>query len=320
MKKFGVFLIFITGILVLLAGKNVYSGGILLTPLKGHRIRVDHNIGDWIGLPSVQPNKSVIDKGEFIYRDFKGDDKGPGKYSYPKNPKVSKGADIREFRITYDDKRIYFLIKTSRPNEWWAPYRLIAIDEDGFMGGKKGSTVLAQGDIDELDSYNGCYAELCVDKSLACEYVIGISSTYKGRIWDSNGKLVAKCDGNENDTPGFKVADANWYAIEIAVPFSIIGDPRGKVWRFIVAAGLQDKDILREIYYKQDDWHGGGSKDKTKFEDGPDPDVYDLIGATVEEQKKDLSGYKVSNKQNFEPSDFTVIRNSYITVRFAPKN
>jgi len=297
----------------------LHAGTEILFPLKGHRIKVDHNIGDWIGLPPVKPNTATIDKGEFIYRDFKGDDVGPGKYTYPKNVKVSKGADIREFRVTFDDKRIYFLIKTSRPNEWWAPYRLIAIDTDGFFGGNKGSTVLAQGDIDELDTYNGCYAELCVSKELACEYVIGVSSTYKGRIWDAEGRLIAKCDGNEDDTPGFKVADANWYALEIAVPFSIIGDPRGKVWRFIVAAGLQDKDILREIYYNQDEWHGGGSKDKTKFEDGPDPDVYDLIGGTVIEQKKDLSGYKAKNKQNFEPKDFTVIRNSFVTVRFSGK-
>jgi len=290
-----------------------------IKPFAGHRIMVDNNIGDWVGLPPVEENKAVIDKGEYIYRDFKGDDVGPGKYTYPLNIKVSKGADIREFRITYDNKRIYFLIKTSRPNEWWAPYRLIAIDKDGYFGGKRGMRVLAQGDIDELDSYNGCYAELRVAPELACEYVIGISSTYKGRIWDSHGRLIAKCDGNENDTPGFKVADANWYAIEIAVPFSIIGDPRGKTWRFIVAAGLQDKDILREIYAKGDEWHGGGSRDKTTFEDGPDPDVYDLIGATKEEQKRDLGGYKVTGEQIIDPKYFTVIRKSFITVSFCGK-
>lgn len=288
-----------------------------LKPFKGHRIMVDNNIGDWVGLPPTQENAATIDKGEYIYRDLKGDDVGSGKYTYPSNTSVCKGGDIREFRVTFDNQRIYFMIKTARPNEWWAPYRLIAIDQDGHFGKTSGMQVLAQGDIDELDSYNGCYAELKVAPELACEYVIGVSQTYRGRIWNSDGQLVAKCDGNENDTPGFKVADANWYALEIAVPFSIIGDPRGKSWRFIVAAGLQDKDILREVYAKGDEWHGGGSRDMTTIEDGPDPDVYDLIGANLEEQKQDLSGYRTTAEQIVDPKNFTTIKKSFVTVSFS---
>ncbi|MCK5707643.1 MAG: hypothetical protein KAI43_08320 [Candidatus Aureabacteria bacterium] len=303
---------------VLLSFSLTSFAGPQLKAVTGHRIRVDNNIGDWVGLAPVKENTSTVDKGEYIYRDAKKDDVGPGKYTYPKNQKLKKGADIREFRVTYDDKRIYFMIKTSRPNEWWAPYRLIAIDTDGHYGKTDGSVVLAQGDVDELDSYNGCYAELKVAPELACEYVIGVASTFKGRLWDKDGRLIAKADGNENDTPGFKVADANWYALEIAVPFSMVGDPRGKTWRFIVAAGLQDKDILREVFAKRTEWNGGGSKEKSELEDGADPDVYDLIGANIEDQMKDLSGYKLTD-DNPEPKHFTTIRKSFVTVTFAPK-
>jgi len=260
-----------------------------------------------------------VDKGEYIYRDAKKDDVGPGKYTDGKKKEVKKGAAIRDFRVTFDNKRIYFMIKTSRPNEWWAPYRLIAIDQDGHYGKTEGSQVLAQGDIDELDSYNGTYAELKVAPNLACEYVIGISSTYKGRIWNSDGQLIAKCEGSENDTPGFKVADANWYAVEVAIPFSLIGDPRGKTWRFIVASGLQENDYAREIYATPDDWHGGGSKDKTKVEDGPDPDVFDLIGASITDQKSDLSSYKATGEEVVDPKYFTTIKKSYVTVTFGQK-
>jgi hypothetical protein len=287
----------------------------ILPPVTGHRVQVDNNVGDWVGIAPVKENSAAVDKGEFIYRDAKKDDVGPGNYTYGKNEKITKGADIREFRVTFDDKRIYFLLKMDRPNDWWAPYRIIGIDEDGALGKAEGTTILAQGDVDELDTYNGTYAELKVAPNLACEYVIGVSQTYRGRIWDAGGQLIAKCDGNENDTPGFKVADANWYAVEIAIPYTLIGDPRGKTWRFVVAGGLQDKDILREIYATADDWHGGGSRDKSTAEDGPDPDVYDLIGAGLEDQKKDLNGYQPAEGTP-DPKNFTTISKSFVTVTF----
>jgi hypothetical protein len=314
----GILPVFISAV-ICLSGISAFSEDTAPSLVTGHSIKMDNNIGDWIGLPPVNENTWCVDKGEYIWKDAKGDDKGAGNYTYGKNEKVRKGADIREFRVTFDDKRIYFLIKTDRPNDWWVGYRLIAIDRDGYSGGREGSTVLGQGDIDELDTYNGCYGELGVAEDLACEFVIGVASTYKGRIWDSNGRLIARVEGQPNDTPGFKVGDANWYAMEIAVPFSIIGDPRGKTWRFIVATGLQDSDHFREIYRQQDDWHGGGSKDPTQFEDGSDPDAYDLIGASPQKQVEDLASYK-PYEDHPDPKYFCVIKNSFVTVHFAGKD
>jgi hypothetical protein len=282
---------------------------------KGHSIKVDKNIVDWVGLPPLKDDTACVDKGEFIWRDAKKDDTGAGAYVYPLDKKLQKGADIREFRVTYDDSKIYLMIKCDRPNDWWVSYRVIGIDTDGAAGGKEGGVVLAQGDIDEFDTYNGTYAELKVADELACDFVVAVASTYKGRIWDGEGNLINYVEGDEKTVPGFKVADANWYAMEISLPYDIVGDPRGKTWRFIVGTGLQDNDLSREIYEEVDEWHGGGSDEPTMDEDGVDPDVFDLVGADSAGQIADLNSYNPNGAPGDRDS-FATIKNSYVAITF----
>lgn len=281
----------------------------------GHSISVDGSIGDWVGIAPSKPNTSTISKGEFIWKDAEGDDTGNGNYSYPTNTAFRNAADLQEFRITWDSQNVYFLIKCSRPGDWWVPYRLIAIDQDGAKGGKRGAQVLAQGDVNLLGPDSGTFGELKVSPELACEYVIGISSTFRGRIWDATGKLVAKADGERTDTEGFKIKDSNWAAVEVAVPQRIIGDPSGKTWRFIVATGLEDHGFLREVYKETTEWHGGGGED-TGAEDGTDPDFYDLASPDLETQEAELSSYK-SLAPAGDTSAFATIKKSYLTVTFS---
>ncbi|MDP8261348.1 MAG: glucodextranase DOMON-like domain-containing protein [Candidatus Kappaea frigidicola] len=282
---------------------------------KGHSVKVDKNIVDWVGLPPLKDNTACVDKGEFIWRDAKKDDVGAGNYVYPLDKKLQKGADIREFRVTYDDKKIYFMIKCSRPNDWWVPYRIIGIDTDGAAGGKEGGVVLAQGDIDEFNTYNGTFAEMKVADELACDFVVAVASTYKGRLWDGKGELIAYVEGDDKPVPGFKVADASWYAMEISLPYDIIGDPRGKTWRFIVGVGLQDQDLSREVYEEADEWHAGGSDEPTLDEDGVDPDVFDLVGADNEGQIADLNSYNPNGAPG-DTDSFATITNSYVAITF----
>ncbi|MFH1778912.1 MAG: glucodextranase DOMON-like domain-containing protein, partial [Candidatus Omnitrophota bacterium] len=244
-------------------------------------------------------------------------DTGDGDYTYPTNKALKKGADLREFRVTYDKDNLYLLIKTDRPGDWWVPYRLIGIDQDGAKGGKGGTQVLAQGDIDELSSDSGSFGELKVSPELACEYVIAISQTYKGRIWDANGKLVAFRNSEADDTPGFKVDDANWNAVEVAIPLSLIGgSPQGQTWRFIVATGQQDYDVAREMEVESSEWHGGGGEESG--DDGVDPDYYDLASPDKETQEKELGSYK----EGADPGNtdaFATIEKSYLIVNFGGK-
>jgi hypothetical protein len=282
---------------------------------KGHSIRIDGDISDWVGLPSLEENTATVDKGEFIWKDAKGDDTGDGNYVYPTDIKLQRGADLREFRVTYDEERLYLLIKTDRPNDWWVRYLIIGIDQTGAGGVVSGATVLAQGDLDTMDPYSGCFGEIKVAEELGCEIIIGISSTYKVKVWDEHGNLLASVAGEEEQVPGLKIADDNWYALELALPYEIIGDPRSQTWRFIVGSALQDGDRFREVHSGINEWHPGGSRVTANVEHGVEPDVFDLIGASREKQIEDLSSYDPHGRPG-DPDAFATIRHSYVTVRF----
>jgi len=284
--------------------------------LSGHSIRVDGSVSDWVGIAPTKPNTGTISKGEFIWADALGDDTGNGKYTYPKNTATARAADLKEFRVTWDSRNVYFLIKTTMPGEWWAPYRVIAIDTDGAGGGRKGMTVIQQGDIDTMEPDTGTFGELRVSSSLAADYVIVISGTYRGRIWNAKVKLVAKTSGEKTDTPDFKIKDSNVATIEIQVPNKIIGNPQGKIWRFIVATGIEDHEHAREIYKEAEEWHGGGGED-TVAEDGVDPDFYDLASPDQNTQEIELAGYK-PNAPAGESQSFAEIKKSYLEIKFSP--
>jgi hypothetical protein len=169
--------------------------------------------------------------------------------------------------------------------------------------------------MDYIDADNGVYAELKAAPEISCGRVIAISSCYKGRIWDAKGKLLARKIGEESDTEGFLIDDDNVSTVEVAIPYEIVGDPRGKIWRFIVATSLEDGGHAREMASETSEWRGGGG-----YGDGDegevDPDVYDLASRSSELQKKELSSYKRHAPKGDEDA-FATIEKSYLTVRFA---
>ena len=277
--------------------------------LAGHTIAVDKNIQDWTGVAPEQENTGVISNGEYIWKDAAGDDTGNGKYTYPLDKALKKGADLKEFRVTYDKDNLYFLIKTDRPGDWWTGYKIIGIHKEGATGG---SEVLAQGDADEMNFDSGTYANLKVAPALACQYVVAISSTYKGRIYDEKGKMVVRKEAQPDDTPGFKVDDFNWNAVEVAVPLKLIGgSPAGQTWKFIVAAGQQDNDLARRVEPEASQYHGGGG-----IENQENPNVYDLAGSDKATQEKELGSFDANAKEG-DPKGFATVDKSALTVTFA---
>ncbi len=281
----------------------------------GHSIAVDKNVRDWVGVAPEQENTAAVSSGEYIWKDAVGDDTGNGKYTYPLNKALKKGADLKEFRVTYDKDNLYFLIKTDRPADWWTGYKIIGIHKEGVADGTQ---ILAQGNPDNLNFDSGTFANLKVAPELACQYVVAISSTYKGRIWDAKGKLIAHEEAQPDDTPGFKIEDLDWSAIEVAIPLSLIGlpqgaSPAGQTWKFIVATGQQDNDIMRKVEVEANEWHGGGGSDNAE-----NPNVYDLAGADKTTQEKDLGNYD-PNANEGDPAGFTTINKSFLTVNFGSK-
>ena len=275
----------------------------------GHTIAVDKNIRDWTGVAPEGEDLAAVSNGEYIWKDASGDDTGNGKYTYPLDKALKKGADLKEFRVTFDKDNLYFLIKTDRPGDWWTGYKVIGIHKEGAAGGTE---VLAQGDKNEINFNSGTFANLKVAPALACQYVVAISSTYKGRIYDDKGKMIAHKEAQPDDTPGFKVDDFNWNAVEIAIPLDLIGgSPAGQTWKFIVATGQQDNDIARKVEAKQSQYNGGGGA-----ENGENPSVYDLAGADKATQEKELGSYD-TNAPEGDPKGFATIEKSFLTVNFA---
>jgi hypothetical protein len=300
-------------LLTLLIAVFLLASSVFAADLVGRKtIKVDKNIMDWTGVPPTQENTSCVSNNEFIWKDAKGDDTGNGKYYYPSNQDLGKGADLLEFRVTYDAQNVYFLFKTTRPGNWWTPYRLIGIHKEGQPGGM---SFFPQGDVDTIDPTTGCFGELRVAPELSLHYTVAIFGTFKGFIWDDKGKLVARKLGEKTDTQGFQVDDDNWNAVEVAIPISIIGNPAGQTWKVIVGVGQEENSHLREVYAEGTEWHGGGGEGKDN-EDGVDSDIFDLASPSSEIQEKELGSYAADGRPG-EIASFAQISQSYVTINFA---
>lgn len=283
--------------------------------LAGHTIKIDKSISDWVGELPAQDDSWSVNGGEYIWRDSQADDKGPGTYSYPTNAAFTNSADIREVRITWDEKNMYFMIKCRRPGDYWAAYRVIGIHKENSS--EPFTTLLAQGNPEDMNPEEGCMGNIKVAPELACQYVIGLSSTWKVYLWNAKNRLIARRSGKEDDTAGLKMDDANWSAVELSVPLEIIGNPAGQTWKFVIGVGCQESDYLRKVVSEQTEWLGGGGDGDDKSP-GACPYLYDLAGSSRELQEKDLNSYKRGGS-NDDSSGFATIKNSYITVKFADK-
>ena len=280
-------------------------------PITGHSIVVNRDMKGWIGVAPEKENSAAVSNGEYIWKDASGDDTGNGRYTYPLERNLKKGADLKEFRVTYDKDNVYFLIRTDSPADWWTGYKIIGIHKEGVPGGAE---VVIQGDKDEPNFDSGTLVNLRVSPALACHYFVAISSTYKGRIWDGNGKLIARRDSQPEDTAGFKIDDDNWEVIQVAIPLKLIGgDPSGQEWKIIVATGQQDSDLARRVESKQSQLHGGGGDDN-----GENPNVYDLAGSDKTTQEKELGSYNPKARAG-DPSGFATIDKSFLTVTFGTR-
>jgi beta-galactosidase/beta-glucuronidase len=285
----------------------------LVVPLRGHKIKVDKNTTDWIGVPPKKDNTWVLSNNEFIWKDSLGDDKGPGTYTYPASPSFKDAADIKEVRITFDDRCLYIYIRGAKPGDWWAPYRLIGIHKEGSQ--EAASEILAQGSYEQVSADAGCYGNIRVSPELACQYVVGVSGTYKGRIWNGKGELVAKKVSDSNDTPEFKIDDENWETIEMAVPYTVVGNPAGQTWKFIIGMGVQDNDYLRSVVENASEWNGGGGAGEANGALSLTPKLYDITGSDVKTQQKELGSFDPAGKAG-DPKAFAVLNESCLSVTF----
>jgi len=235
---------------------------------------IDGNPADWTGTPGPD-NTWTVSNGEGIWRDIHNDDTGNGSYIYPNCthtiPPIydSKGwqgyayaytgyphggmVDLREFRITADSSHLYILLRFENMGSrviaiaWNKPVIGIPEREDTF--GK----ILAQVYIDK-DRVPGSGR---TDATMLGNFRIAPECAWEAVI-DVAGDLlrgfprVQLADGttyyHNKSTDCYANCDIYPSAIEMKVPFSEIGDPRGKTWRFTVVAGGFDEGNWRQVW------------------------------------------------------------------------
>jgi len=157
-------------------------------------------------------------------------------------------VDLREFRVTADSSFLYIMVRyenmgnTAIAKEWGGnnsgfgskAFCQVYIDKDR-VSGSGNTTATMNGNFE--------FAATC-----RWEVVIDITDDALGvrkfpRVQLANGTWY------NHTTDGFCRGNPDIYpsAIEMKVPFSEIGDPRGQTWRFVVVVGGYDEGNWRQV-------------------------------------------------------------------------
>lgn len=244
----------------------------ILRPMIG-TITLDGDAEDWPDTSVLPRNQHYFAPGNFyIWNDAIDDDNGPGSYVYPTNEVFTDGdADIRRLGIAYDAENMYFLIEQESINpfaSFYTAYFGIGIDL-GIQGRTKLGYDQATGELGITDTFVRGDAD--VDRELIFTGPRGVTLL------------------NETGTPieGAVVAfSAETGTIEIAVPRGLLGldSPlMGRTIALYAYSALETFGGIREVGINAGNYEpGGGIASPT------DPDIFDLVGASVEDQQFDL--------------------------------
>jgi len=225
------------------------------------------------------PFRQWVGQGIYTFFDGSNDDKGDGDYTYPADSVFEEGLfDLREFRVTYDNLSLYFLLRfgelTNDQNNIYGfchQRAVILIDQDRVYG--SGNT--------------SAYPNVNVNASCAWEYEVIIGpggwNTINAKAFARNGSSVSIV--NKGSTA--------YDAIEASVPISFIGNPRNQTWRFMVLIcsyeGTGPFGGFRDVTSSGGEWVFGGGTD-TDY----DPLVLDLAFTSGAEQDLQLNSYNVT--------------------------
>jgi len=245
--------------------KELYSGRI---PGTMTRIVVDGDPRDWFG------------QDIYTFFDESNDDKGDGDYTYPTNS-VFKGGlfDLREFRVTYDNFCLYFLLKLGEVTNVWN-------NKDGFCHQR--AVILIDQDRIYGSGNTSAFPNVNIDPACAWEYEVVIGPGGWGAI---NAKAFAQ-DGSSVSI--INKGSIAYNAIEASVPISFMENPRNQTWRFIVLICSHEGTSgpfggFRDVTYSGGEWVFGGGTD-TDY----DPLVLDLAFTSGTDQNSQLNSYNVT--------------------------
>lgn len=198
--------------------------------------------------------------------DPEGDDRGPGRFLYPRTWEPGS-LDLTQFRVATDDLNMYFSITLKalsnrglHPETGFQGTLLaIAIDKDGVKG--LGQTRVGM---------NSGYA---FDKSFGFERIIYVGTGIV--IESSDGKIIAEY----LPSPGERTAtigDIQSGTITFSIPLEILGSPK-RSWRFALLSGVENSydgtgiGDFRTVESVAGRLMGGGRKKAS------DSNIYDVL-------------------------------------------
>lgn len=231
-----------------------------------------------VAAPLAMGAEAVI----FEADDPKGDEYGPGTYSYPTDGTFApfKGLfDMTHFRVSHDKNNVYFDVTfVEITNPWSAPegssHALINIYIDTKPGQGR-TTTLNEG------------AFVTFDPNHAWDVFIKGIGWGGSRVFFSTDK-----PGSAGVSRGIRLELLkDKKTMRITVPKSVIGEP-SESWKYYVLIGSQDgygPDNFRPVNEKAGQWVLGGGTD-LNFE----PNVVDLLAPAegTYSQKAQLGSWK----------------------------
>jgi len=259
------------------------------------RVVLAKNQKDVAQVPTQGPARfTVPDLGTMqvilTVKDPKGDDHGPGTYTYPTDPVFKAGIyDILEFTVAQEETTYVFRVKFNGPveNVWGSPNGLsphtidIYLDTDHTAG--SGSRRL-------LDARNAA-----VSAEDAWDWVLWAEG------WAPGVFKVGK-DGKPEkaDVPMKIVTDPAGGTVTIRVPKNALpGDPT--TWGYLAVVLSQDgfgTNRVRDVQPKAEQWRVGGGPDDTNH-----TRIMDVAWDGTPSQEEMLSAYRPSKEVNLDKVD-----------------
>jgi alpha-amylase/alpha-mannosidase (GH57 family) len=239
---------------------------------KAHVIDIAPNRG---GVEMVVPEQGDVTTLLSI-DDPKGDDHGPGTYTYPTNPVFQPGVYDVENLTVMEDPGGWIIFKTrfSGPveNPWGGRdgYSVQGIDIYLDTDGQEGSG--------SRDLFENRLARTTPES--AWEYFVRVCMDEVAIYGDPQTLL--------SDSEVLVRADPATSTITARVPVSVVGKPN-KNWKIIIAVvsheGLFSPGKVRAVLPTATEWEFGGG-------DGKGPNIIDLVIQGGESQQEILSSYK----------------------------
>ena len=245
---------------------------ILVYEQDGRGIDVAPNRG---GVEIVVPEQGDV-RTLICIEDPKGDDYGPGSYTYPTNPVFAPGVlDIEKLTVM-EDPGGWIIFKVS----FYGPV-------ENPWGGRDGFSVQGIDIYLDTDGKTGSGSRDLFENRLA-RTTAGSAWEYFIRVCMDEVAVYSDPATLLTDSQVMVRADPATSTITARVPVSVVGKPN-KNWRAVVAVvsheGLFSPGKVRAVLPAATEWEFGGG-------DGQGPNLIDLVVAGDESQEEILSSYK----------------------------